>query len=196
VIIPAGYAQVNYRFSGTGLPNGAEITMGYALADPAPTPAALCSDLAAIWVTSDMDSLYTSSATLSSVAAKYGPNATGPSAELGVSVAGTMAGEGIAPNVTWLIRKNTGFGGRSGRGRFFLPQIGETAVNAAGAIVGATVTAAQVDVNAWHSNCVTAGYVPTLLHSAASGIPITDPLPIVSFTVDSRVATQRRRLRR
>lgn len=196
MIIPAGYAQANYIFSGTGLPQGAEITMGYAMADPVPTPAEMAAELLADWNLADMDSQYTSSATLSGILVKYGPNATGPSAIQPAAVVGTMAGEGISPNVSWLVRKNTGFGGRSGRGRFYLPQPGEGIINAAGVITGAALTAMQTDLNAWHAANVSSGFVPTLLHSAASGIPITDPLPITSFTVDSTVATQRRRLRR
>lgn len=104
---------------------------------------------------------------------------------------GANTGATAPPNTAWLIRKRTGSGGRRGRGRMFVPGIRETDVDQAGVITAAQVTGAQALATAF-GNALTTNATPmVLLHSEA---PFTPEL-VTALTVDSRVATQRRRLR-
>lgn len=189
--IPAGFAQVNFLFTGPGVPTGAEVTMGFSVPLEDPTPDEMANAVLLGWSFAPVQN---SSVSLTGVRVKYGPALTGPSTEIVANVPGTRNLASLPPNCAALIRKATGLGGRSGRGRFFLPGIEETQTSEGGVlspIYRADIQAAADDT---HEAWVTAGYIPTLLHSA--GAPIAQPLPIVAFNVGNRVATQRRRLRR
>lgn len=194
MIIPVDYAQANFRFTGTGVPEGAEFTMGFNVELFSGTVADAATAAYDAWVTAGMAANFATTCALTSVLMKFGPNDTGPSAVDSGNVPGTNAGPQAPPNVAILVRKNTGFGGRAGRGRFFLPGFPEGNIGAAGELGGTSFSDLQSDVNALFNAWVTAGLVPTLLHNVGS--PISAPIPITSFTVDSKVATQRRRLRR
>lgn len=110
-----------------------------------------------------------------------------------VPSAGTVASWGTpVVNTSYLINKNATAGGRRNRGRMFWPPatLNETFVNQAGTLEGGSQAAEQgrwdLMVDAFEGGEMT----PVILHSAA-GLPT----PIVSFSVGSTVATQRRRLR-
>jgi hypothetical protein len=141
-----------------------------------------------------MRAVISSSYTIDSCLVKYGPNATGEAGVYSNPLAGTAAATSAGPNTSYLVRKNTGFGGRTGRGRLYLPGVTDTAYLEGGAILAATVTAVTNAFEALRTSLISVGIVPTLLH--APGSPVTLPRPITSFSCDSRAATQRRRLRR
>jgi hypothetical protein len=86
-------------------------------------------------------------------------------------------------------------GGRAGRGRFYWPGIQESAVTAAGVIGGTTVAAWNSAFIQFEIRLLDDDLIPVLLHAEETTL-ITDPLVITSFSVDGKVATQRRRLRR
>jgi hypothetical protein len=119
---------------------------------------------------------------------------TGPSALVSSNIQGTGGSNGISSNVSYLVRKVTALGGRAGRGRMYLPGPTEADVNEAGAILGARVTSLQAALNDFLTQMVADGDGPVLLHGVGS--PISTPTPITSFSLDTRAATQRRRLRR
>lgn len=108
-------------------------------------------------------------------------------------IACTVAGNALPQNCAYLFKKLTGIGGRTGKGRFFLPGVPEAEVDAAGNVQTGSVTAfglASIDyLNDMSAilgvnSCV-------LLHSDGATIPN----PITAITLDSKLATQRRRLR-
>lgn len=109
-----------------------------------------------------------------------------------VNLTGTASFQPPPPNVSWVIQKRTGLGGRPNRGRMYFPpaRLGETVVNAAGVVDSANVSAEQADWDAFLSGMQGLGYEIVLFHS--DGSPSTE---ITSFVVESLVATQRRRLR-
>jgi hypothetical protein len=76
----------------------------------------------------------------------------------------------------------------------YLPGIIEGSVLVGGLVSSAYTTAATTALDTFYSGLATAGLVPTLLHS--EGAAIATPLPITSFEIQGRVATQRRRNRR
>lgn len=190
MIIPNGYGQITHRFGGTGYPLGAAITLGFARADAnlsADEVAALAHDaLADIWA-----SFWSQDTQLQSTLVKFGPNSTGSSAEFSSAVNGTGSAETMSPNTALLIRKNTAVGGRSGRGRMYMVGLADTSVLDGGDIGGSAQTAAQLNCNTWFTRAATENWPMALLHAAVS-----DPTPISSLSVQSRAATQRRRLRR
>lgn len=189
--IPAGYAQANFLFTGTAAPSGAQVTMGFSVPAEQPTPAEMGAALLLGW---EFQEQLSSSITLSGILVKYGPAITGPSAEIVANVPGLGNATAVPPNTSALVGKVTGFGGRAGRGRFYLPGLVEGNVTESGAIEAFYLSALQAVADSTFDNWVTAGYIPALLHGANS--PIPQPLPVVGLEVSGRVATQRRRLRR
>lgn len=187
-IIPDGYSQHTYLFSGEMLPTGAAITLGINFV--AQTIVQEAADSRDNFQTNILP-LLSSSLTFDGVLVKRGPNATGPIQFSPAGVAGGASAVGIAPNVSALVRKVTAAGGRKNRGRLFLPGMLESNVDPAGTL---SPTFQETLQDAWADfagQLVLDDMGPVVLHSDA-----TAPTPVTSFGVDSKVATQRRRLRR
>jgi hypothetical protein len=107
---------------------------------------------------------------------------------------GTVSDSVPPSNCAVLIKKNTASGGRRYRGRLFLPPIflNEGAVDPAGNIAGSPLTSMQNQWNSFYDDLIAGDWVPTLFHQGA-GAP--SPTAITSFTVQSLIGTQRRRMR-
>jgi hypothetical protein len=192
-VIPSGYAQINWQFTGTSCPLGADVTLGVDVSSYAGTAQDAANDARDIWV-AEMLPQQVSTVTLSNTHVKFGPNATGPAADAGSSNVGGGGNPGIAPQVAALVHKTTLFGGHAGRGRMFVPGLMESDVNNAGVLDSGTLGAWQGNVDSLLSELATALLIPVVLHSAAS--PLSTPSTITSLDVDTKVSTQRRRLRR
>lgn len=191
--IPTGTAQVNFVFTGDGLPNGAQCTLGVSVDIFSGTPgdaAVACRDA---WM-DNLLAIQSPAVTFSEVLVKFGPTATGPSAALVVNSPGTDAGDADSPNVALLVHKQTEFGGRTGRGRMYMPGVPAPDVFVDGTINSTYRAAALAAFSGFYTDLTTANLPPLLLHGENS--PVSTPLPITDFLVDGRVATQRRRLRR
>lgn len=95
-------------------------------------------------------------------------------------------------NVACLVRKRTPFAGASRRGRFYLPPFAleEAQISPQGVHSTAQYNALAARVDGWYSNMVSNDCQPVIHH--ADGSPSTI---VTSFQLDTRVATQRRRLR-
>lgn len=192
--IPAGFAQVNFRFTGTAAPTGAEMTFGVELLDGGMDPTDVGARAVDAWVTAGFQQFQSDQISLTQALCKFGPNDTGPSAEVAVTRPGTDTGSPVSPNVSVLLQKRTALGGRRGRGRCYLPGVPESQILGDGSLVGAwfddlvdSCTAFVVDL--------ALGDIPmVLLHAEDSGV-IT-PNTVTSFAPSSTAATQRRRLRR
>ena len=191
-LIPSGFAQINWRFTGTSCPNGAEVTLGANISSYTGSPADAASDAIAAY-NDNVDGIMPGTVTLSSVLVKFGPNATGPSAEVTSGNTGSGGGVSATPNVAWLVHKSTALGGRAGRGRMYWPGVQESEVDPSGVLSGAFVSGAQTAMDAFLSDLGLALLIPVVLHGAAS--PLSSPTTITELTVDGRAATQRRRLR-
>lgn len=192
-VIPVDYAQANFKFTGASLPYGAEITLGLNIELIPGTLNDLAVSIASdfgIQIMAQVDSGVSNT----SVLVKAGPNDTGPSVEVPGAGAGAVMGDTSPPNTAWLVRKVTGFGGRTGRGRLYLPGITDGNVLDDGAIGSTALTNMQTAWDNFYDDLVSYGCPPALLHGPGS--PVSSPMLITSFSVDGKVATQRRRLRR
>lgn len=193
--IPPGFAQVNYIFAGVAVPTGAECTMGIDVTENGLTPDALAEALFDAWGTADMPGLQTTEVALREVRVKYGPNEFGPTGTDTGSFPGETAAPTCPPNTSVLIRKSTAFGGKAGTGRLYIPCVAESFVDGTGALIGGYTTSRQTPVNAWLASFTTLDAPAVLLHDVGSPLYPT-PSPITALTIQPRVATQRRRLRR
>ena len=108
---------------------------------------------------------------------------------------GSNSSQVMAPNTCVLIRKNTTAIGKHFRGRMFMPGVGSSGVNSDGANIGGSFfstyqTEATAFLTAIQMGTTVNGMV--LLHRLLS-VP---PTPVVGLTVEPKLATQRRRLRK
>src|SRR5215208_5990706 len=118
MLIPLGWAQVNWIFTGVGVPLGAEVTMGLDFSTFGGTvvdAAEACHDA---WASTIL-TVQCDGVTLTTTRVKMGPNETGLFAEFSSDDNGGLAIAEQPPQVSILINKLTGIGGRSGRGRMF-----------------------------------------------------------------------------
>lgn len=192
-VIPAGFAQANLIFGGVALPTGAQVTLGLNISSFAGTPADAAALIGANYL-GKLNTQQSSQVRLDSTLVKFGPDATGPSALVPTLAAGTLPGNAEPSQVAFLVHKVTPQGGRAGRGRFFLPGPSEADIDGAGVITPARAAALQTALDDFYDQLIVDLLGPVLLHSV--GAPIVTPLGLTSLTLDQRVATQRRRLRR
>lgn len=196
VIIPVGYGQAAIHFRCSGASKDSVITLGYnpTTLDPAEDAESIYSHLTS---SSAGDPPYeagnmSSSWTFKGVSCTEMDD-TGPLlGEFFQSLVGTATLAVPPVNCTMLISKNSSVGGRKGRGRMFPPVCGiaESAVDPMGVITTLEVNAQQDAWDLVYDRMVADDLLPVILHSSAG-----TPAPITSFTVQSTIATQRRRLR-
>lgn len=191
--IPSGYGQVNLLFGGSSLPTGAQCTFGIDIdafgGDPEDAGAAVVN----AWTTASCDGFQTTTTTLTGVLVKFGPVTTGPAGLTAASVPGGISSTGTSPAVAVLVRKNTSFGGRAGRGRMFLPGVSESDVSIAGLLDGAYVSYVNGALASFLTELSTALIPMVLLHGDGSAFP---PYGVTGLSCQGTVATQRRRQRR
>lgn len=188
------YFQVTYRFTGTSAPLGAETTIGIFYEDEGGAEAVALA-MRTIFEVSILTAMVTT-ITLSEVVARQGPDETGPTFIAPSGEDGGHIGSGAQPGTSYLIRKNTALGGRKNRGRMFVPGVDEDKVDASGGILPAWVTTLQGVAGDFFDAATAATMYPVVLHTLVPGPTQPAPTAITSLSVESLVATQRRRLRR
>lgn len=194
MIIPEGYAQVNLIFGGSAVPLGAQTTYGIELGDPADSASVVAQQVLGIYSASDLKTVIPTNMNLTSILVKFGPNATGQSALISAGIVSTGGTPNDSPAVSILVHKNTSFGGRSGRGRSYFPGVVEAGANAGGGLTPTFIGQWQSRLDDFREGHATADIPMVLLHGSSP--VIAEPLVINELQVDTRVATQRRRLRR
>ena len=193
MLIPLGFAQINAIHTGSALPFRSEWTLAVNHDNIEQTPIQVAQKFEDALQASNLYDSVSLGVTMTSVLVKFGPNDTGKSALEPANEPG-VAGNSAAPQVAYLIHKNTDDGGRAGRGRFFLPGVPDANVNPNGTILGGTLTTMQTALDTFLANLIADDLIPVVLHNIGS--PLSSPSPITSFSPDARAATQRRRLRR
>jgi hypothetical protein len=187
--IPSGFGHIVHLFTGDAVPNGASVTYGIDT-DGAGDPNVIAA-LAHGCMGNSFVSLMGPSTALVETLVRIGPSPDGPVGNHIATVLGGNTGSQVTPQVAVLVRKRTNLGGKRHRGRFYLPGLIEGGVNERGEVSSATQTAFQTQAAEMLAALITAGIPMVILHNG-----ITAPTPVTELIVDSRVATQRRRLRR
>jgi hypothetical protein len=126
--------------------------------------------------------------------ARFGPTPTGPTFEVARFVQGLSTPAPLTPNTAVLVQKRTILGGRSNRGRFYVPGLPEDSVDGSGSILLTPLTALQAGANNYLAAAQAAPEVENLvvLHDQ---LVVGPPTPVTSLQVQTLVGTQRRRLR-
>lgn len=194
MIIPVDYAQANLRFGGTGFPLGAEVTLGFNIETYAGDADQMAFNVLDLFSSNGVQNNLSDDVSLVSCSTKFGPNSTGAAGEYFQTVNGQISGDCTPPNTAILVKKITPQGGRTGRGRFYLPGLPEAGCAPGGGLAGTYRSDIQTTMDNWVADLEAIGLLPALLHSPSS--PVSAPLLVTSWTVDSKVATQRKRLRR
>lgn len=193
MIIPNGYAQVNFIFGGQAAPTGAQVTLGLDVSAFSGDPEDVAQAVTGAWSTNILV-LQSNDIILEAVLAKFGPTATGPSFLRPYGLPGTGGSGAEVPNSAVIVRKQTSFGGRAGRGRMFIPGPDDGLFGPGGEMGPTDQTSWQTAVDDFGADLATALLTPVLLHGEDS--PLNTPTEIISFDVEQRAGTQRRRLRR
>lgn len=188
--IPPNYAQANIFLPTNGYPNVPEITMGVSLQGYSGTLTAAATAMLAACALR-LKPLVTSNTVFARLRLKSGPNDTGAFADVAGVVTGTSGGTTVLPQVAALIKKNTGHGGRQGAGRTYLPGINTASTTAGGSLSGTGPAVISAAFESWRTDMEALNLPLVLLHADDSATPF----PIISFTCETLLATQRRRLR-
>lgn len=198
VIVPEGFALGNIVISRTGRANPYTCTIGLSsgtLTDPQDFADALDAAVTTLnsWFPTGGEGGWSSVYAYEGVNISY-MTPSGPIvAAAGSRAQGTNVLSPLPPNCSLLYRKRTPFGGRHGRGRMFFPPIyiAESNVDSNGTIDGAQISPLQARATAFIAACATNSITPVLLHSEVNPLPYE----ITSMTIETLIATQRRRMR-
>lgn len=124
----------------------------------------------------------------------------------GATVVGTIVNTMPPPQIAVLIKKSTGFGGKSNRGRMYMPWFtDELDLDEAGNIASTPLASKQTNATAFLGHLVTDS-IPMVISNKLFAFPappakpyvthINMGDPVIALTVEGVVATQRRRLPR
>jgi len=202
LIIPDGYAQVLVPLKHANLARSAACTFGVNMASWTESDQDLCDAICQAWETA-WDEWLDSQVTIGPVVLRVGQSSGDPLTVIGTTTqAGANTDAQSPPNVALLVKKASATGGRRGRGRMYLPwTCQEDAVDEVGNIGGASLSAFQVSASAFYTDLGTGvtGTDPSpmvILHDSSGAGVEPGPSLVTALNVDSRIATQRRRLGR
>ena len=188
--VPDGFGQAVIHLEFTAGPsNPCAIVIGYDYLGQ--SAAVACGLINARWATFiSGGSNWTNNLLLTGVTVLQNPG--GLTAATAQTANGADGNPANPPNVAVLIRKNTATGGRRGRGRMYMPGVAQVAQLEGGFLTTAFQAAAQAGANTLLSGMATDDTPMVVLHDTlAGGIPAG----VTSLTVQTILATQRRRIR-
>lgn len=199
LVIPPGFALASMQLRNSGDPKSWYVTHGVDLTEIGGDYFEAAGNVQTAWSANVFAQLSTST-TFVDVTLRIGQDGGDPLTYIyAVGLNGGASAAKLPQNCALLVDKLTGRGGRTGRGRMFIPNIlVENDVDNVGNISGGTVSALQGDFNtllAALSDPMTGPPVPMVLFHNAGAPGGTTPTPVDSLYVQSTIATQRRRLR-
>lgn len=191
IVNPTGYLIAAFQFTVSGDAEDVLTTCGFSVEDLSEdaTDAAtmLAAAFNAVFTPTEINTGWAFKGVRVAMGHDGGP---GPIAEVVATTTGSRAGGSLPQNCAGLLRKASAVGGRANRGRMYLPPcfFREGDVDN----VGVIAEPFRSDVsNGWSSVLFT--FHPVILHDETS--PTTLPTEMTSVSLDSVIATQRRRLR-
>jgi len=204
LFIPTGYALAGIRLALVADPEEMLATFTVKLSGASTDPTEMASDVFAAWLDAIPANQLGNAWSLRGIIFRQGPLGEGPVAELSGVTDGTATGAMLPQNCALLIRKNTAFSGRRNRGRFFLPSgyLPEGSVDGNGMLSSTQLSGWQGLANTLLENLTTAvspnldGMYVSHYMSAGQDPDDFQPTPVTSLSVQSQIATQRRRMRR
>ena len=185
-------AVIACHFTGPATPSGAVSTLGVHDAGGEITSTELAAALPLFKAFHSKMSV--NMCTLSYLEMKVGPDATGPTYTVSAAHGGEAASGGVPPNTCVLVRKELREVSGKFAGRMFWPGMPESQVGVDGVIEQTQLAQMQTAADALFTGLVTLGLEPAVFGSTdllLSKVQICE-----RFAVQTRVATQRRRLRR
>lgn len=187
--IPVTFSQIDYIYTSADLPNGSMVSWGVRN-NASMSPGEIAEGAVGVW-NANLKGICPGRVGLNAVRVKNGPNLTGPDTVLSVGSLGAGGSGTVIANCALLVRKHTNIGGRRGRGRAFMPFISETELDQGMNVTSAYLTTATSAFAEWLSDMTSIELQPVLLHTHPDDAPNT----ITNLSIDTLVATQRRRLR-
>jgi hypothetical protein len=186
--VPSGFGLLSYMFSLSGDPETMVTTTGLAIAGD---PLEAVNNRASIFMSNTTAAQLGGGWTFRGCQLRTGgAGATGAIFEAPRSLVGAGNPSGLPNNCSYLLKKITDLTGRRGRGRFYIPPYlgGEDQVSPAGVITEST----RVALLDYFVLAIPVANT-VLLHDTLPNVMA--PTPIVTYLLDTRIATQRRRLR-
>lgn len=207
LVIPPGFAQVALRFELTGDTDPIYITHGVDISDVADIPAISQRIYKAMVGTGGPIENMSNKYRLTRIHMSVGQDGGPPTIyEQTVAFDGAATSDPLPQNCAVLVRKRTGLGGREGRGRMYVPGLPEAQCNEAGVIGSgylSTLAGEWIGYLAYLSTAASGSGATAekpchmyILHTAPQIGGAPAPTLVTSLAVDSRIATQRGRLRR
>lgn len=194
VLIPVGEGQVAVHLRNAASSKDCVWTMGYVNPTDEPpenTASGFAGSLNAAGCPYQASKMGTDWVFLKVVATLM--TSTGPlSGEYSAAIVGTLSQDTPSLNLSMLAKKITARGGRSGRGRAYLPIVGidESDIDSMGYIGPSVYSAQKALWDTWLPSLDSVDIVPVLHHEAGGAGD-----PIRSFILEDQCATQRRRMR-
>lgn len=200
-VIPAGFGLVAVKLRLAGDPEPMFVTHGVDLSEAGVDHQATANAIGNSFVAvTSLGPLFNSSWTVESVILRVGDGAGGSTVfEDAVNYNSGVAGASLPQNCAVLFKKQTNLAGREGRGRMYFPGIAEGNVDAAGVLTSTAITSHNDRAFAYLNLLADDVQTPApmvLLHSSPQLGAVPPPTVVTAMIVDSRIATQRRRLRR
>lgn len=144
---------------------------------------------------SQFESLFPNDCTIGPLTARVGQDGDPLILTSDAGDTGTNTSDFAPQNVALLLKKRSDVGGRRNRGRMFMPGVPESAVNEIGELTSTYRNAVNGLASDFLDYCQSGGSSNSanmvILHSSAPSTPTV----VTSLVCDTRVATQRRRLR-
>lgn len=194
--VPVGYVDFVLNITRSGDPEPFAVTFGGKVASgPFDEPATIAVAAAA---QQELAELLLTGDTMTKLTAYVANDGPPLIYEADINVAGDWTGNPLPSNCAVVVTKLSGLGGRWNKGRCFWPSINEQNVDANGVIVGSLRDAYTQRFNAF-LDLVTDTNEPLhldhlcIFHDESLGIL---PTPITEFRAESKIGTQRRRMRR
>lgn len=192
VVIPAGFGEVTFVFTG-GPSDPMTNVLGVDPPDGMPTPdiAQLAAEAYSAAAATNPQTFQWFGVTFDRTIARRNLAGVMQTAEFPVGTVGEVGGQPMPFNTSVLVRKTTAIGGRRGRGRWYFMGANELDSSDGAFLDTGPRNAYQGAFTNMFNDLVADLLNPVVLHDTAA----VAPTPITGFSVQARLATQRRRLR-